>query len=125
MRYYRLDPDDVVFTRQVLVYRQAQREERELRRLEEQERNEAYAARMQSMYGANIPSNPPINVSGSNNWAGVDAQENPTYSWWRQVKSYTAMFMERVKDGVEWVKEFLSTLSSDERWGVMVAIDEA
>ncbi|BAY41349.1 hypothetical protein NIES2111_57450 (plasmid) [Nostoc sp. NIES-2111] len=33
--------------------------------------------------------------------------------------------MERVTHGVESVKQFLSTLSSDERWGVMMAIDEA
>ncbi|MBD2439782.1 hypothetical protein [Nostoc sp. FACHB-110] len=32
--------------------------------------------------------------------------------------------MERVESGVEAAKEFLSTLSSDERWGVMVAFEE-
>jgi hypothetical protein len=56
---------------------------------------------------------------------GLDGRENPTDSWWQQVKSYTTLVMERVKDGVEAVKEFLSTLSSDERWGVMVAFEEA
>jgi hypothetical protein len=45
-------------------------------------------------------------------------------SWWRQVKSYTVMFMERVKDGVEAVKEFLFTLASDERWGVMLEMEQ-
>ncbi|RUR76125.1 hypothetical protein DSM107007_47120 [Nostoc sp. PCC 7120 = FACHB-418] len=32
--------------------------------------------------------------------------------------------MERVAHGVESVKQFLSTLTSDEKWGVMMAIDE-
>ncbi|MBU7585527.1 MAG: DUF3854 domain-containing protein [Nostoc sp. TH1S01] len=45
-------------------------------------------------------------------------------SWWQQVKSYAAEFMERVESGMDAVKEFLSTLSSDERWGVMVAFEE-
>ncbi|MBU7587064.1 MAG: hypothetical protein KAF91_30145 [Nostoc sp. TH1S01] len=55
----------------------------------------------------------------------MDGQENSVVSWWQQVKSYTAGVVERVKDGVEAVKEFLSTLSSDERWGVMVAFEES
>jgi hypothetical protein len=33
--------------------------------------------------------------------------------------------MSRVAHGVDAVKQFFSTLSSDEKWGVMVAIDEA
>ncbi len=33
--------------------------------------------------------------------------------------------MERIAHGVDEVKRFLTTLTSDERWGVMVAIDEA
>ncbi|MCC5636995.1 hypothetical protein LC593_14215 [Nostoc sp. CHAB 5844] len=55
----------------------------------------------------------------------MEGQDNPSDSWWQQVKSYAALFRERVKDGVGAVKEFLSTLSSDERWGVMVAFEEA
>ncbi|AFY45762.1 hypothetical protein [Nostoc sp. PCC 7107] len=55
----------------------------------------------------------------------MEGQDNPTDSWWQQVKSYSAGFRERVESGVAAVKEFLSTLSSDERWGVMVAFEEA
>ncbi|MBD2302785.1 plasmid replication protein, CyRepA1 family [Nostoc sp. FACHB-190] len=124
VRYYHLDPDDVAFARQVLVYRQTQRAERKRRRQQEQAQNAAYVARMQAMYGSNAPSNPPINEDGSHNWEGMDGQENSVVSWWQQVKSYAAGFMERVKDGVESIKEFLSTLTSDERWGVMVAFEE-
>ncbi|MBD2452026.1 hypothetical protein H6G76_33930 [Nostoc sp. FACHB-152] len=54
----------------------------------------------------------------------MDGQENTIHSWWQQVKSYTAMFMERVEVGVDAVKEFLSTLTSDERWGVMVEMEQ-
>ncbi|MBW4564994.1 MAG: hypothetical protein KME32_28590 [Mojavia pulchra JT2-VF2] len=54
----------------------------------------------------------------------MDGQDNSIDSWWQQVKSYTAMFMEQVKIGVDAVKEFLSSLTSDERWGVMVQFDE-
>ncbi|MBD2472011.1 DUF3854 domain-containing protein [Nostoc sp. FACHB-145] len=124
VRYYRLNQEDVAFAKQVLEYRQRQREEKERRRQEEQERNAAHAARMQAMYGINSPSNPPVNESGSNNWGGVDGQENPTHSWWQQVKSYTNQFRDRLQQGVESVKQFLSTLTSDERWGVMVQMEE-
>ncbi|MBD2492113.1 hypothetical protein [Aulosira sp. FACHB-615] len=54
----------------------------------------------------------------------MEGQENSTDSWWQQVKFYAAGFKERVKDGVEAVKEFLSTLTPDERWGVMLAFEE-
>ncbi|MBD2252611.1 hypothetical protein H6G14_15045 [Nostoc parmelioides FACHB-3921] len=55
----------------------------------------------------------------------MDGQENPCDSWWGLVKYYATFVMERVELGVEAVKQLLSTLSSDERWGVMMAIDEA
>lgn len=51
VRYYRLNPDDVTFAQQVLAYRQRQREHKEQLRQEERERNAAYAARMQALYG--------------------------------------------------------------------------
>ncbi|MBD2255502.1 hypothetical protein [Nostoc parmelioides] len=54
----------------------------------------------------------------------MDGQENPCDSWWGQVKYYATLALERVTYGVKSLKEFLSTLSSDERWGVMMAIDE-
>ncbi|MBD2492554.1 plasmid replication protein, CyRepA1 family, partial [Aulosira sp. FACHB-615] len=54
----------------------------------------------------------------------MGGRENSTSSWWRQVKSYAAGFMERVKDGMEAVKESLSTLTPDERWGVIVTFEE-
>ncbi|MBD2479589.1 plasmid replication protein, CyRepA1 family [Anabaena sp. FACHB-83] len=51
--------------------------------------------------------------------------EGQEASWWQQVKSYVAGLRERVESGVDAVKEFLSTLTLDERWGVMVAFEEA
>ncbi|MCG6138777.1 MAG: hypothetical protein MET45_29995 [Nostoc sp. LLA-1] len=67
---YRLNTDDVAFVRKVLKYRQRQREERERKRQKEQERNAVYAARMQTMYGINPPSTPPINEDGNNKRGG-------------------------------------------------------
>jgi hypothetical protein len=124
VRYYKLSTEDVAFARQVLGYRQRLRDERERRRQEEREAQVAYAARMQAMYGINAPSNPPANVIGDNNCGSMDGQVNPCDSWWRQVKSYATLAMERIAHGVDSVKQFLNTLSSDERWGVMMAIDE-
>ncbi|BAT56615.1 hypothetical protein NOS3756_56270 (plasmid) [Nostoc sp. NIES-3756] len=124
VRYYRLNAEDVAFARQVLGYRQRLREERERRRQEEKEAQAAYAARMQAMYGIDVPSNPPANVIGNNNCGGVDGLIDPCDSWWRQVKDFAQSVIERVAHGVDAVKQFLSTLTSDERWGVMVAIDE-
>jgi hypothetical protein len=80
---------------------------------------------MQAMYGVNAPSNPPANLIGDNNCGGVDGLFDPCDSWWRQVKSYATFAMSRVAHGVDAVKQFLSTLTSDERWGVMVVFEEA
>ncbi|BAB78112.1 hypothetical protein ACN23B_27070 (plasmid) [Anabaena sp. FACHB-709] len=40
---------------------------------------------------------------------------DPCDSWWQQVKSYATLAMSRVTHGVDAVKQFLSTLNSDER----------
>ena len=66
----------------------------------------------------------PINQDEDHN-LGDGGQDNAFDSWWGQVKSYASLALERVAHGVEAVKQFLSTLTSDERWGVMMAIDEA
>jgi hypothetical protein len=55
----------------------------------------------------------------------MEGQENPTDSWWQKIKSQSAKFMERIESDVEAAKKFLSTLTSDERWGLMVAFEEA
>ncbi|MBD2505362.1 hypothetical protein H6G83_32995 [Anabaena azotica FACHB-119] len=55
---------------------------------------------------------------------GDGGQDNAVDSWWRQVQDYAQLAIERVAYGVNSVKQFLSTLTSDERWGVMMAIDK-
>ncbi|MHC5939401.1 hypothetical protein [Nostoc sp.] len=82
VRYYRLNTENVVFIQNVLDYRQKQREEKERKRQDEQERHRSYAARMQSQYGINPPSTPPINESGSNNAGGMDTEVELSDSWW-------------------------------------------
>ncbi|WP_193199948.1 plasmid replication protein, CyRepA1 family [Nostoc sp. MG11] len=128
VRYYRLNTEDVVFAQQVLEYRQRQRDERERKRQEEQELNAAYAARMQAQYGINALSTPPINGNGSNKRGGMDGDSSGVQilnnQWWNRVKYYARLVIERIEHGVKQVKELLSTLTSDERWGVMVEVEE-
>ncbi|OYE02428.1 bifunctional DNA primase/helicase [Nostoc sp. 'Peltigera membranacea cyanobiont' 232] len=124
VRYYRLNTEDVEFAQQVLEYRQRQREERERKRQESLERDAAYAARMQMQYGINPPSTPPINEDGSNNRGGMDTDEADSISWWERVKYYAQLAIERVEYGVESVKELLSTLTIDERWGVIFKFED-
>ncbi|MCW5318483.1 DUF3854 domain-containing protein [Nostoc sp. KVJ3] len=124
VRYYRLNTSDVEFVQKVLEYRQRQREERERKRQESLERDAAYAARMQAQYGINAPSTPPINEDGSNNRGGMDTDEQLSDSWWEQVKYYARLAIERLEDGVDAVKELLSTLTSDERCGVMLEFED-
>jgi hypothetical protein len=124
VRYYRLNTEDVEFAQEVLEYRQRQRKEREKKRQEELAQNTAHKARMQMQYGINAPSTPPINEDGSNNWGGMDTEPELSDSWWDKVKYYARLAIERVEDGVDKVKELLSTLTIDERWGVMLEFDE-
>jgi hypothetical protein len=125
VRYYRLNTEDVEFIQKVLDYRQRQREDRERKRHQEQERNAAYAAKMQAQYGINPPSTPPINEDGSNNRGGMDTDAELSDSWWERVKYYAPLAIERVEYGVESVKELLSTLTIDERLGVMLEFEDA
>ncbi|MCG6138799.1 MAG: hypothetical protein MET45_30110 [Nostoc sp. LLA-1] len=124
VRYYRLNTEDVMLARNILEYRQRQREDKEKRRQEEQERNAAYAARMQTMYGINPPSTPPNNEDGNNKRGGVDTDEQLSDSWWKRVKYYAQLVAHKVASGVGVVKEILSTLTSDQRWGVMLEFEE-
>ncbi|QFS52170.1 hypothetical protein [Nostoc sphaeroides] len=124
VRYYRLNTENVVFIQEVLSYRLRQREDREKKRQEEQTKNAAYAARMQSQYGINPPSTPPLNKDGSNNWGGVDTDESSSISWWERVKYYAQLAIERFQYGVNAVKQLLSTLTSDERCGVMLKFED-
>jgi hypothetical protein len=124
VRYYRLNTEDVVFAQQVLEYRQRQRSEREKKRQESQERNTAYTARIQAQYGINAPSTPPNNESGSNNRGGMDTESQLSDSWWDKVKYYARLAIERVECGVDALKVLLSTLTIDERWGVILEFED-
>jgi len=124
IRYYRLNTEDVAFIQQVLQYRQRQREQKERKRHQEQEINAAYAARMQMQYGINPPSTPPKHEDGSNHCRGMDADEELSNFWWERVKYYARLAIERFEFGIDAVKELLSTLTSDQRWGVILEFDE-
>ncbi|WP_375502651.1 hypothetical protein [uncultured Nostoc sp.] len=70
------------------------------------------------------PSTPTFNESGDNNWGGMDIDEQLSDSWWERVKYYAQLAIERVENGVDAVKELLSTLTSDERWGVILEFEK-
>ncbi|MEH1912970.1 hypothetical protein [Nostoc sp.] len=154
VRYYRLNTSDVEFVQKVLEYRQRQREEKERKRQESLELQAAYAARMQSQYGveqrsrgaeeqkgklvkisplhpcspallpSSSPSTPPISEDGSNNRGGMDTDAELSDSWWERVKYYAWQAIERVECGVDAVKELLSTLTIDERLGMMLEFED-
>ncbi|MEH2045944.1 hypothetical protein [Nostoc sp.] len=41
------------------------------------------------------------------------------------LKYYARLVIERIEQSVEQVRELLSTLTSDERWGVMLEFEDA
>jgi hypothetical protein len=67
----------------------------------------------------------PINQNENHNLGDVDGQDTPIDSCWKQVKSYAALVMEHYENGVDAVKQFFSTLTSEERSYVMVVFEEA
>jgi hypothetical protein len=67
---------------------------------------------------------PPLNESGSNNRGGMDTEAELSDSWWERVKYYARLAIERFQSGVEGVKELLSTLTSDERCGVILKFED-
>ena len=54
----------------------------------------------------------------------MDGQQNLSTQWWDRVKYYAQLAIERVEHGIDSVKELLSMLTSDERWGVMLEFEE-
>jgi hypothetical protein len=75
-------------------------------------------------YGINAQSTPPINESGSNNRGGMDTDAELSDYWWKRVKYYAQLAIEQFVYGVDGVKQLLNTLTSDERWGVMLKFDD-
>ncbi|WP_375496096.1 hypothetical protein [uncultured Nostoc sp.] len=55
----------------------------------------------------------------------MDTEAGFSNSWWERVKYYARLAIERVEYGVESVKELLSTLTIDERCGVMLEFEDA
>ncbi|MEH2083099.1 MAG: hypothetical protein V7K89_24915 [Nostoc sp.] len=70
-------------------------------------------------------STPPKHEDGSNNRLGMDIEAELSDSWWERVKYYARLAIERVECGVDAVKELLSTLTIDERCGVMLEFEDA
>ncbi len=68
-------------------------------------------------------STPPPNISGEIYRGGMDGQNQQVEilndNWWHRVKNYAQLLVERLEYGVEMVKQLLSTLPIDERWGVI------
>jgi hypothetical protein len=54
----------------------------------------------------------------------MDTEAELSDSWWERVKYYAQLAIERFESGVESVKELLTTLTSDERCGVMLKFDD-
>ena len=54
----------------------------------------------------------------------MDTDEADSISWWERVKYYAQLAIERVEYGIDAVKELLSTLTSDERCGVMLKFED-
>ncbi|MCC5661793.1 hypothetical protein LC608_33590 [Nostoc sp. XA010] len=55
----------------------------------------------------------------------MDTDTELSDSWWQQVKYYAQLAMERIENGVHAVKELLSTLTVDERLGVILKFEDA
>jgi hypothetical protein len=58
-------------------------------------------------------------------WFDYNGFVEPSDSWWKRVKYYARLAIERVEDGVDAVKQLLSTLTIDERCGVMLEFEDA
>ncbi|MHC5771873.1 MAG: hypothetical protein ACYTXI_41410 [Nostoc sp.] len=54
----------------------------------------------------------------------MDTDAELSNSWWERVKYYAQLAIERVENGVDAVKELLSTLTIDERLGVMLEFED-
>ncbi|MBD2535670.1 hypothetical protein H6G97_42425 [Nostoc flagelliforme FACHB-838] len=54
----------------------------------------------------------------------MDTDAELSDSWWKRVKYYAQLAIERVENGVDAVKELLSTLTIDERCGMMLEFED-
>ena len=54
------------------------------------------------------------------------SESTPTHneSWWNKVKAVAQQALQLLSSGIEQLKEILAPLTSDERWGVMLTLDD-
>lgn len=131
IRIYSLKPEDVAFARQVLTWRQQRREEREKQCQREAEASQNRLDVM-SRYRNNPVSTPPPIVYTNPPFAAVDtdgstnSESTPTHdeSWWNNVKAVAQQAFQFFGSGIEQLKEILAPLTLDERWGVMLTLDD-
>ncbi|NDJ25788.1 hypothetical protein GS682_30225 [Nostoc sp. B(2019)] len=54
----------------------------------------------------------------------MDTNESLSNEWCQRVKYYAQLVAQKIDQRVGMVQELLGTLTSDERWGVMVEFEE-
>ncbi|MEH2159816.1 MAG: hypothetical protein V7K38_01935 [Nostoc sp.] len=54
----------------------------------------------------------------------MDIEAELSDSWWKRVKYYAQLAIEYFESGIDQVKELLSTLTNDERLGVMLEFED-
>ncbi|AUB41785.1 DNA primase [Nostoc flagelliforme CCNUN1] len=54
----------------------------------------------------------------------MDTDPELSDSWWERVKYYARLAIERVEEGVDAVKELLSSLTIDQRLGVILEFED-
>jgi len=127
--FFWLEVDSLAFSLSVLAHRERNKLLKAQRQRQNSREHAGYQARMQTLYGVGAPNSPvptsPLLLNDFHPGGGGAENENFTDSWTKQLLSYFLPLRERLANGIEIIKQLLSTLPCDERLLAMVDFEES
>ncbi len=129
VKFFWLESDGLTFALSVLAHRERQRQHKEAKRRIQSSEHVSHQERMLSQYGieaiGSAISTPPPILNVIHPGGGGETDDKTADSWVKQLLSFVLPVFNRLANGIEIIKQLLSTLPCDERLLAMVNFEES
>ena len=132
VKYYKLSPSELKFASAVIAHRASKRAKIEDRVRLAAVAQTRFLTGLPIQYGV-APPNIPVSTPPDNGYCislgeGVNTADKQVEmlsdSWRSKLKDYVQLIIQGVESGIDAVKKMLGTLTTDQRWGVMLEFEQ-